>query len=687
MSRHGSARSIFAFLVRRPVLLLTLFVTCAVVGAIAYSRIPVQMMPDGIVEPGLQIYVTNPNASAQENEEQVARVLEAELRTLPRIENIESNSRSDSVSIFVEFKSDTDMNFAKAEVRDRVERARPQLPTTVEEIGIWSWNESDLPVMFFAIKHPGDSARTDFLVENVIKRRIESVDGVGKTDVWGLRDDSLRILLDEDRVRAARLDIGALIRRLSADNFALPMGEVEDGGRRILLRSDMRFRSPEEIASYPIGGGLTIGDVATILPVKTVQRALFRIDGSYAYFGEVQKDGQANVVDTCKRLHAALDELEKDPALAGNFKFMVVFDQGQFIQSSISQLTDTALTGGLLAVLILFLFFWRVRLTLLVAMSIPASLLLAVSWLFFTGRSFNVLAMTGITLAMGMLVDNAIVVVENITRIRTLGRSKRESAIEGTSEVGLAILLSTLTTVVVFLPLIFMTENPTLRIIFGELGLPLCVSLLASLLVALVFLPVSTERALGGRPRFVGRLSSVFAPILSLPARLLGRVLGIAGAALTRLGRMLAATLHAVCAVLIPLRWPLAIGFLAFAAWRFLAAAGVYAPLAPLAAFRAIPEPAPLGPGGWPILLAVVPAVLAATLVLFGPKRWRRRFAADAAASSPVSAPLPVPAGPAAKDSIIGFVVAATGRLARWTMDHRIASSGERRAWRAGSAA
>lgn len=241
-------RGFFAGLVRRPVMLGMLFLTCILIGLISYDRIPVQLMPGGLYEPGLQVFVANPGASAPENEEQVTRVLEEELRTLQGVQDIESGSSQDSVWIWVSFDANTDMAMAKAEVRDRVERARPRLPDTVAQVGLWSWSESDVPILYFALMHPGDSDRTDYLIDSVIKQRIEAVDGVGRVEVYGVLDDSMRILLDEDRVRATRLDLGALISRLSADNFALPMGEVSDGGRRVLLRSDMRFSSPEDQA-------------------------------------------------------------------------------------------------------------------------------------------------------------------------------------------------------------------------------------------------------------------------------------------------------------------------------------------------------------------------------------------------------------------------------------------------------
>lgn len=515
----SGAHGFYDGLVRRPVTLLVIFVALLVIGVLAYIRIPVQMMPEGLVEPSLQVWIANPGASAQENEQKVVRIIEEQLRTLPGIEGLDSTASDDSAFTFVRFDASTDMELAKAEVRDRVERARPQLPTSVQEIGVYSWSNSSMPIVFFAILHPGDDARTDFLIDTVIQRRLEGVDGVGKLEIWGVLDDSVRILLDEDRVRAAGLDLGNLITRLSRDNFALPLGEVEDGGQRLLLRSDMRFSNFEEIEQYPIGNGLVLGDVARVISAKSVRNRLFRIDGQYAFYGEVQKNAQANVVETCERMREALRELEADPRLEGKFRFLPLFDQGEFITTSLGQLRDAALWGGGLAVIVLFLFLRRVRSTLAVALSIPFSALVAIAWLFFTGGTFNVLTMTGITLAMGMLVDNSVVVIENIARLRSEGRSEYEAAAEGTREVALAVLLSTLTTIVVFLPMIFMNESPMLRLMFGELGNPLCLSLAFSLVAALVFLPVMAARVVDERHPVVARIAHALAPVAALPAR------------------------------------------------------------------------------------------------------------------------------------------------------------------------
>lgn len=664
MSQPSGFHGFYDGLVRRPVALLVIFVALLVIGVISYIRIPVQMMPDGLFEPGLQIFVVNPGASALENEEKVARVLEEQVRTLSGVEQLDATANDDTTWLYVQFDAKTDMELAKAEVRDRIERARPQLPSTVQEIGVYSWSNESMPIVFFAILHPGDNPRTDFLIDTVVQRKLEGVDGVGKLDIWGVLDDSMRILLDEDKVRAANLDLGRLIARLSSDNFALPLGEVEDGGRRVLLRSDMRFKSAEEIENYPIGGGLVIGDIGEVIQAKSVRNRLFKIDGQYSFYGEVKKDSQSNVVETCARLREALAELEADPRLAGEFKFLPLFDQGEFITASLSQLRNAAVWGGGLAVLVLFVFLRRVRSTLAVALSIPFSALIAISCIQFSGGSFNVLTMTGITLAMGMLVDNSVVVIENIARLRSDGRDELEAAASGTREVALAVLLSTLTTIVVFLPMIFMNENPMLRIMFGQLGLPLCLSLAFSLIAALVFLPVVAARVVVARHPYVERVATWISPAARLPARFLGILLRIWNALFVLTARWIRAPLRVVARWTLRTRWLVALGLVGWTAWNAMQASGslqLYGRLASDFSWSA--QPGVANVVDWLIEIAALPLALAVVLFILPWFARRERSAPESSRSAD-----------APRTELIQFVTSSTTVLLGWTLRHRLAA-------------
>jgi len=643
--------------VGRPVGTLVVFVTLLVIGVIAYLRIPIQLLPSGYNEPSLWLWVPNPGSSAQENEELVARVIEEQLRTISGIEELRSWSERDVVRMRLSFSGSADMNLAKAEVRDRLERAQPSLPTTADTPSVWSESTDTLPITFFGIKLQGDPDRRDHLMEKVVVPRLEAVQGIGKVTVWGVLQDSVRILLDEDKVKASGIDLGTVISRLASDNFALPMGELEDGGRELIVRSDMRFKSPEEIARYPVGNGLVLGDLGRVARVKAVQDQLSRIDGAYAYFGMATKDSQSNVVETSENFRAAMQELEKDPNLAGQIAFMLFFLQGDMIQSALAQLKDTAVQGGLLAMVVLLIFLRRWRLTLCVASSIPVSALLAIAWEYFTGGTFNVLTMTGITLATGMLVDNAVVVVENIARLHREGASAQEAAARGASEIALAVTLATMTTVVVFLPLIFMTDQAALRVLFGSMGIPLSIALLASLLLAVVFTPVVVARMLGERARTAGTVARLATPIARLPVIAVARLVGVIRWLWHHLLRGLHAWTRWMLRILPPLRWPLVLAAAAAAALGIVRGLGGRSVAAPLEPFGLTPFLVPA---------VVVPRAVAVVVVIalaFLANRWKTRRLAPPPAR-PASF---VPAG----QSLVDMIVELNHSLLGWTLRHR----------------
>jgi len=663
VSGRKDTGGIFAATVGRPVALGVLFVTLIVMGLLAYARIPLQLLPSGFAEPEVKIWVSNSGSSARENEEQIARVIEEQLRTLTGIEELESWSDSDSVFFDVDFDGNADMDLAKAEVRDRLERARPLLPASADEPATWTESANSLPITFFGVLLKGDEETRDHLMEKVVVPRLEAVQGIGSVTCWGILQDSVRILLDEDKVFAAKVDIGPIIQRLSGDNFALPMGDIDDGGREILLRSDMRFSSLEEIEEFPIGNGLKIGDIGRVARVKSVSDSLSYIDGAIAYYGMAAKDSQSNVVETSRNWIAALEELKQDPVLEGRMSYMVFFLQGDMIEGALGQLRETAMWGGLLAVVVLFVFLRRVRLTLCVALSIPVSALLAITWQFFSGGSFNILTMTGITLGIGMLVDNAVVVVENIARVRQGGHyDAHQSAVVGTRQISLAITLATLTTVVVFLPLVFMADNPLVRVMFGGIGIPLSVSLLASLLVALLFLPVITARLLGPPPRLLRSTPGALRALARAPVRVVALlVAGLRALSHLFVSSCFRASRRALALLSHPVpRWGL-VGLI------LLAASGVLLSLLgggggfgeSLGAFGQ-GFPSISGPAS--VVVGVV-AALAVAIVAIGFPRWNAR-------------PRLGPQRPASfvprSDSLVGMATDLNQLLVGWTLRHRL---------------
>ncbi len=662
----SSERGFFHGTVGRPVALMVCFATLIVLGLIAYERIQVQLLPSSWQEPAIRMWIPNPGSSAEENEEQVARTIEEQLRTLTGIQEVRSWSFEDGAQLNVSFDSSLDLDLTKAEIRDRIERARPQLPDTVEEISMWSEDADQLPITFFGILLRGEPSRRDHLMDKIVIPRLEAVQGIGNVEVWGVLQDSIRVLLDEDKVAAAQLDLGAIIRRLMADNFALPMGEVNDGGREIILRSDMRFQSVEEVGEFPIGGGLKLKDVGRVARVKSVRDFVSRIDGAYAYYGMATKDSQSNVVETSNNFKAAIAELEQEPSLAGDFEVLTFFLQGEMIESALSQLQQTAMWGGALAVVVLFVFLRRVRLTLCVALSIPVSALMAIVWEYFAGGSFNLLTMTGITLGIGMLVDNAVVVVENIARVNVEEQDGKRSAVLGARQIALAVTLATLTTVVVFMPLIFMTENPLVGVLFGGIGIPLSISLVASLLVAVVFLPVIAGRILTERHPWVEKLAAVVAPVAALPTRLVAALVGAARFVLHYLVVVVQRINRVALLVLSPLRWILVAGVAALAYFQWQKVAPGFETGKSLEPFGVLggdaDEQVRLGLA-MTLGISVVGTVL---LALLGLPRWRRR-----SSLSPSKPNRFIPGG----TSLIEMLVDLNQRVVGWTLRHRLLAS------------
>lgn len=526
---HDS-RNTIARLLARPVGTLTLLAVLVALGVIAYSRIPIQLLPGGWGSQTFTIRVPYPDANPRETEERITRPLEEEIRTIPGVRRVRSSSGTEGAWIRVEFGGDQDLDVAYSELHDRLEKVRPRLPRGADRTFIFRFSpDESAPIFFGGLQFDLDpyDPRINDICENILKPRIEGLDGVAQLNVHGALEESIRILLDPEKVRAHRLDLVAVVQRLSRDNFASPVGKVEDGESKFLLRVDSRFHDLDEIRAVPVGAGLRIDDVADVRRVQAIRDTLTRINGQATLFCSISKASGANTVETCERVVAAMAELEKRPDTAG-FRFNAWFNQGKMIRSSLKALEDAARDGGIWALAVLFFFLRRVRLTLLIALAIPVSLMATLVSLYFAGSSMNMVSMAGITLAIGSLVDNAVVVVENIHRKKELGVPLRQSVIEGAGEVAVALTLATLTSVVVFIPLIFMSAQRNTRIAMGALGHPFSVALLASLAAALVFIPVALfrlERAADSKlERRLARAKAVAAWPLTAPARAVGRL-------------------------------------------------------------------------------------------------------------------------------------------------------------------
>ncbi len=490
---------IVGFSLRRPVTVTMALAALLVLGVIARLGIPVELIPSGFTPPFLYVEVPTLRSAPADVEARIAIPVEERLATVRNVSKLGTRISANSASFFMEFRDGTDMDVAYNQVRDRVDRVLPSLDEGIGRYFVWKYNPTDEPIIFFAVSFPPD-VNASWLIENLVIPKLDRVPGVSRVESYGAPNRVVSVQVDDRMADAAGPGLSGLIQRLSNDNFSLSGGMVEDGAQRLPLRVTSRYESLDEISGLPVGNGLHLSDIATVEIEDRSERAVYRVNRTPSVFLAVYKESTANTVDVAEAVRTLVSsEITDDPRLEG-FDYAWFFDQGTLIESSIDTLEETALWGGVFAVIVLMLFLRRLGMTLLIALAIPASLLCTLVVMYFTGRTLNVLSLTGLMLSVGMVVDNAIVVVEAIQARMLEGDTPREAAYRGTKEVALAIVVATLTTVVVFLPLILMTGSEMLSFYLSQIGMPVCVGLVASLLISLGFLPLAAAYGLSSKP-------------------------------------------------------------------------------------------------------------------------------------------------------------------------------------------
>lgn len=523
-----SANPIVRFSLRRPIMVIMILLSAAVLGFVSLARIPLELIPSGFSAPFMSVSVEYPDATAKDVEEKITLPIEQAVATTPGIQRLQATSTSGSSRVTMIFKSDTSMDVAYREVRDRISRIRSDLPEEVREVAIRKESADSLPVAIYALVWDPDVVDPYGIIERRIKRPLERIDGVGLVNIWGETKEQVYIEVDRALAEAYGIDIFSLVSRLREDNFAMGQGTVRDGTDVYLLRTVALWQSPEEIASLVVGqkpgagGDLRLSDIAKVELRRPDVTRYDRYNGRPSLIFGVVKESQANTVEVSDRIKEAIEEAGRSPELS-QFHIEKVFVQGDTIRYSLSQVVDSGKQGGLIALLVLLFFLRRLRLTLLIALAIPLSLFLSLPVMYFSGQSINLVSLIGLMICIGLVVDNSVVVAENIARFRKRGLGPFASAVQGTGEVALAITLATMTTVVVFLPAALLS-NGTTQFFMVRMVTPVCVSLLMSLFVAVVLVPLASATVLrdasvdlsraGGLGRVLHRLDALWKAVL-----------------------------------------------------------------------------------------------------------------------------------------------------------------------------
>lgn len=477
---------------QRPVTTIMVALAVLAVGIISTKLLRLEAMPD-ITFPGMQVVIPFPGSTPEEMELLVVRPVEEALATLSGIEEIRATAGSDQAQFTVLFDWDRDPETAAFEVRTKIDSIRSQLPAAADRVLMYAFSSSDNPVIVIRIASDQDLTDQYDTLEKFLKRPIERLDGVARVELEGVQPRELRVLVDPDRIAAYGIDVQALRTLLERSNFSVSAGEITENGQRFTVRPIGEFRTIADVRELIVRDNVRLSDIAQVALVAPDLPIGRHIDGRPAVGIDVYKSTQANVVDVADRVLAAVDEARGAPQLQG-IEILVVGNQADSIRQSLRELRNAGLIGAGLSFIMLLLFLRHLPTTLIVSLAVPASLLVTLGAMYFLGFTLNILTMMGMLLAIGMLVDNSVVITESIFRHRQLNPGNPvEATVAGVREVGIATLAGTFSTIIVFLPLVFGEKNQ-MSIFLVHVAVPIVIAMVASLVVAQTLIPMLAAR-------------------------------------------------------------------------------------------------------------------------------------------------------------------------------------------------
>ncbi|RNC79689.1 MAG: efflux RND transporter permease subunit [Balneola sp.] len=477
--------------IKRPVTTMMVFVSLVVVGIIATRLVPLEYFPD-ISFPGAFVQVPYPNASPEEIEEQVIRPMEEALATISGLERMNSNAGENNGGIVVQFKQGADINLKAIEIKEKIESVRGQLPDDFEYYNIFKFQDGGGNTLQLRISSERDLSDAYDLLNRNLAQRIERIEGVGQVTLYGVEKKEIRIELMTDRILSYNVDLNALTATLRQANFSASAGKITDNGLRYNVRPMGELRGVDDIEDLIIGeNNLRVKDIATVKYVEPVRDYARHLDMKYAIGLDIVKESTANTVAVVEAVLEEIEEINELPEMQG-INIYEMNNQADGILQSLRELLNSGILGAGLSVVMLFFFLRQFGTTMIVATAVPFSLIVTLGFFFFLDISLNILSMMGLMLAVGMLVDNAVVVTENIHRHQRKGKSASKAAIFGAREVGIAVTAGTLTSVVVFLPNI--VNESFVKPYMYYIGMPIIISLVASLLISLTVIPLLTSK-------------------------------------------------------------------------------------------------------------------------------------------------------------------------------------------------
>ncbi|GAA0344494.1 efflux RND transporter permease subunit [Bowmanella denitrificans] len=483
--------------VKRPVTVWMFTFAIILFGMVSLSRLALNLLPE-LSYPTLTIRTDYPGAAPGEVEQLVSKPVEEAVGVVKGVRTVTSTSKAGQSDVVLEFEWGTRMDLASLDVREKLDVI--WLPLDVKKPLLLRFNPNMDPILRMGLgatqgnMDANATKRLRTYAEEEFKRKLESVQGVASVKVGGGLENEIQVLINQDKASQLNIKLEEVIARLKAENVNTSGGRVEDGSREYLVRTLNQFQNLEQMRDLFIasreGRNIRLGDIAEVLDSHKERDAITRFAGLEGVEVAIYKEGDANTVQVAQNVKRRLEQIKKD--IPAQYQLQLVYDQSLFIASAIDEVKSAAIIGGFLAMLVLYLFLKNIWPTLIISISIPVSIIATFNLMYGNDISLNIMSLGGIALAIGLLVDNSIVVLENIDRHKKLGNHPHDAAAKGTKEVSNAIIASTLTTMAVFFPLVFV--EGIAGQLFSDQALTVTFALAASLVVALTLIPMLAAR-------------------------------------------------------------------------------------------------------------------------------------------------------------------------------------------------
>nr|WP_297347497.1 efflux RND transporter permease subunit [uncultured Glaciecola sp.] len=492
MDKFSHAGALLAsFAIRRPVTITMLFLSLLVMGLGASRYLPLEKFP-GIDFPELFIQVPYQDATPAEIEKMITRPVEEALATMSGIKRLRSVSNENSAEINIRFDWDANIKAKSIEAREKIDAIRHLLPSDVERVMVYKFNLSDMPVFQLRLSSDRDISNSFDLLERNLKMPIERIKGVSRVELYGVQKKQISIRLNPDRVAALHVDVDALTRILREANFSMTAGQFFDLDQKITVNPTGEYKSKEEIADLMVMRNVRLSDIAQVMYETPEAMEGRHLDKTHAIGLNIFRESGANLVEVSDAVMAEIENAKNSSAFSG-INVFIMQDEATSVTQSLQDLINSGLIGGFLSIIVLYLFLRNLATTLVVVLSVPFAICITLACMYFMGYTLNILSLMGLMLAVGMLVDNAVVVTESIFQEREKSTDIIEATKKGVSLVSLAIIAGTATTVIVFLPNI-VGVKAEITVFLEHVAVSICISLVASLLIAQTLIPLLTTK-------------------------------------------------------------------------------------------------------------------------------------------------------------------------------------------------